>query len=208
MSSWRSSSWTRAWRAPAASRRAWDRTSPRLRGLLLGLLQLLLQPGQGVVGVLDLVQLLPAPVQVGQHVLHRGAVLLPQPVEQVQPAPPPGPCSSGEKSSCSRRSRSLLQRRHRRRSAAGRADRRSGLHRAPWSLSWGTHRAACGHGVRRRGRCRLHGPLGLSGPGQGELRLLQGGDRACRRCAACSFWRASSSSSPGFSSARSSSLIW
>ena len=59
---------------------------PRCQDGLPGLLQLLFQPGQGVVRRLHIVQLPAALVQVGQHLLHRGAVLLFQPVQQVGPA--------------------------------------------------------------------------------------------------------------------------
>ena len=59
---------------------------PRRQDGLPGRLQLLLQPGQGAVCRLHIVQLPAALVQVGQHLLHRGAVLLFQPVQQVGPA--------------------------------------------------------------------------------------------------------------------------
>ena len=49
---------------------------PRCQDGLPGLLQLLFQPGQGVVRRLHIVQLPAALVQVGQHLLHRGAVFL------------------------------------------------------------------------------------------------------------------------------------
>ena len=48
--------------------------------------KLFFQPGQGVIGGLHGVQLRPALVQVVQHILHGGAVLLFQPVQLVRPA--------------------------------------------------------------------------------------------------------------------------
>ena len=60
-----------------------------LRGLAGGLLRLgavLLQPGQRVARVGNVVQLLTTVVQIRQHVLHRRAVLLFQAVELIQPA--------------------------------------------------------------------------------------------------------------------------
>ena len=40
----------------------------------------------GIVGILNLAELLPAPIQIGKHVFHRGAVLLFQPVDHIQTA--------------------------------------------------------------------------------------------------------------------------
>ena len=98
ISSWRSSSCTRAWRAcgrlPAGPGRA---PAPAFGRLLRGLLQLLLQLRAMVSSAYWIwSSSWPAPLQIGQHLLHRGAVLLSQPVDQVQPAPPAGPAPRGE----------------------------------------------------------------------------------------------------------------
>ena len=53
---------------------------------LSSLVQILGQPGNGVVSKLDLVQLLAALVQILEHFLYRGAILLFQAVENIQPA--------------------------------------------------------------------------------------------------------------------------
>ena len=60
--------------------------SPLRPCLFQGGRQLFLQPGQGIAGVLDLLQLRPAFGQIVQHVLHCGSVFFPQPVNHIQTA--------------------------------------------------------------------------------------------------------------------------
>ena len=58
----------------------------RLSRFRLGSLQLLFQFFQGIGGALDGLQLRPTPLQILEHLLYCAAVLLLQPVDDVQPA--------------------------------------------------------------------------------------------------------------------------
>ncbi len=199
MSSWRSSSCTRVWRASAACLRAWESTPARLAASSLAFSSFCLQAGDGVVGVLDLVQLLAAALQVVQHLLHRGAVLLFQPVDDIQPALQLVQFLRGEVQLLLQIPQQL-RRVVRRTPQLGQlllelAARRSLYRATPWTApsASASRSAAPGRPRPRTGRTGRLWTASISFPGAAQ----QVAPRA-----------SSSSSSPGFSSARSSSPIW